>query len=79
MCSAWCCSRSFAAVLSTDAWIAVLASGVPPERDTIAGSNQRARLRRLARGGRAGWDVAEKQRLTAGVPQQVQRSPFGAA
>jgi len=37
----------FAAVLSTDAWIAALASGVPPERDTIAMSNQRARLSRL--------------------------------
>lgn len=35
----------FAAVLTTDAWIAALASGALPERDTIAGSNQPARLR----------------------------------
>lgn len=33
----------FAAVLPTSAWIDVLATGSAPERDTIYGSNQRAR------------------------------------
>jgi nicotinamidase-related amidase len=34
----------FAAVLSSDEWIAALKSGALPERDTIFNSNQRARL-----------------------------------
>ncbi len=34
----------FAAVMSTEEWISILATGVEPERDTIHGSNQRARL-----------------------------------
>ena len=33
----------FAAVLSTDAWIGAVKSGVPPQRDSIFASNQRAR------------------------------------
>jgi nicotinamidase-related amidase len=33
----------FAAVLATGEWIDAIASGKPPERDTIWGSNQRAR------------------------------------
>lgn len=33
----------FAAVLSTQAWIEAVATGVPPMRDTIVGSNRRAR------------------------------------
>nr|WP_316642453.1 cysteine hydrolase family protein [uncultured Roseateles sp.] len=36
----------FAAVLGTDEWVAALASGVAPERDNIAASNQRARAAR---------------------------------
>jgi nicotinamidase-related amidase len=35
----------FAAVLDTDEWIQLLERGRAPERDTIFGSNQRARLR----------------------------------
>lgn len=38
----------FAAVLSTDEWVAALASGGAPERDNIAASNQRARAARRA-------------------------------
>ncbi len=34
----------FAAVLTTDEWLAVLESGAAPERDSIFKSNQRARL-----------------------------------
>lgn len=34
----------FAAVMSTDEWLGAIATGVTPERDTIFGSNQRARL-----------------------------------
>jgi nicotinamidase-related amidase len=34
----------FAAVLTTEEWIAAVNSGTSPERDTIFGSNQRARL-----------------------------------
>lgn len=34
----------FAAVMSTEEWISFLATGAKPERDTIYGSNQRARL-----------------------------------
>lgn len=33
----------FAAVLDTEEWIAALATGIMPERDSIFGSNQRAR------------------------------------
>lgn len=36
----------FAAVMDTDEWIDALRSGVRPERDTIFGSNQRARRER---------------------------------
>ena len=35
----------FAAVMNTDEWIAAIKTGTPPERDTIFGSNQRARLK----------------------------------
>lgn len=38
----------FAAVLSTDEWVAMLASGAAPERDNIAASNQRALAARQA-------------------------------
>ena len=34
----------FAAVMNTEEWISILATGAQPERDTIHGSNQRARL-----------------------------------
>ncbi len=34
----------FAAVMSTEEWISILATGAKPERDTIHGSNRRARL-----------------------------------
>ncbi|MXN74827.1 isochorismatase family protein [Burkholderia sp. 4701] len=37
---------NFAAVMSTDAWIAGLAGGAMPVRDSVAGSNRRARARR---------------------------------
>jgi nicotinamidase-related amidase len=33
----------FAAVLTTDEWLAAIAGGTPPERDTIFASNRRAR------------------------------------
>ncbi|MFX1673182.1 cysteine hydrolase family protein [Paraburkholderia sp. A2WS-5] len=38
----------FAAVASTDAWIAALETGVPLERDNIYASNQRARASQVA-------------------------------
>jgi len=34
----------FAAVMNTEEWISILATGAEPERDTIHGSNRRARL-----------------------------------
>lgn len=34
----------FASVMTTEEWIAILASGAKPERDTIYGSNRRARM-----------------------------------
>lgn len=34
----------FAAVMTTEEWISILATGARPERDTIHGSNRRARL-----------------------------------
>ncbi|WP_155631189.1 cysteine hydrolase family protein [Burkholderia stagnalis] len=37
---------NFAAVMSTDAWIAGLAGGAMPARDSVSGSNRRARARR---------------------------------
>jgi hypothetical protein len=36
----------FAAVLKTEEWLSVIKTGEEPERDTIYGSNQRARLAR---------------------------------
>ena len=35
---------NFAAVLSTDEWLAALATGSPPERDSVLASSRRARL-----------------------------------
>jgi nicotinamidase-related amidase len=35
----------FAAVMSTEEWISILRTGAAPERDTIVGSNRRARAR----------------------------------
>ena len=40
----------FATVMTTDEWISVLAGGVTPERDSIFGSNQRARKQSSAGG-----------------------------
>lgn len=39
----------FAAVMGTDEWISAVRAGSVPERDTIFGSNQRARLERQRR------------------------------